>query len=100
MKNLYYADLEMQEYLMDKNITVQQVRVVFKYKTRMDDFRTILGEENQPNSAPSAKKLSVLTQPCIEMKDRYGKIFFSKIGVDTAKTLENILAFRKEYLDQ
>ena len=35
MKNLYYSELEMQEYLVDKNMTTSQAKAVFKFKTRM-----------------------------------------------------------------
>ena len=38
MKNLFYSELEMQEYLVDKNMTTSQAKAVFKFKTRMANF--------------------------------------------------------------
>ena len=111
MKNLYYADLEKQEYLTDKKITPQQAKAVFKYKTRManfsDNFRggqptkqcPLCKEENSLDNQQHSLVCKV-TKQNVQIDVRYEEIFFSQIGAETAKTLENILKFRDEYLNQ
>ena len=38
MRNLFYTELKIQEYLKDNRITTSQARAVFRYKTRMANF--------------------------------------------------------------
>jgi hypothetical protein len=111
MKDLFYVDLVMQEYLTDTRISPPQARAVFKYKTRManfsDNFRG--GEATKPcplcneENALDTQQHSLLckvTKGNIQINTRYEEIFFSQIGVETARTLECILKFRPEYLNQ
>ena len=111
MKNLYYADLEKQEYLTDKKITPQQAKAVFKYKTRMANFSDNFRGGQPTKQCPLCKDESSLdtqqhslvckvTKQNVQIDVRYEEIFFSQIGAETAKTLENILKFREEYLNQ
>ena len=111
MKNLYYADLEKQEYLTDKKITPQQAKAVFKYKTRMANFSDNFRGGQPTKQCPLCKDESSLdtqqhslvckvTKQNVQIDVRYEEIFFSQIGAETAKTLENILKFRDEYLNQ
>ena len=38
MKDLFYVEIEMQEYLKEKSITTSQARAVLKFITRMANF--------------------------------------------------------------
>jgi hypothetical protein len=74
----------MREYLTDRSINTSQAKAVFKYKTRMANF----SDNFRPGEA---------TKPC---HATYKKVIFSKVAVETAGTLEHILKFRQEYVNQ
>ena len=38
MKNLFYVELELQQYLKNQKISTSEARAVFKFKTRMANF--------------------------------------------------------------
>ena len=38
MDNVSYRDLKMQNYLLDENLTSEEMKTVFKYRTRMEDY--------------------------------------------------------------
>ena len=39
MSNLQYEELRLQSYLMDENITVKEAKNIFKYRTRVANFK-------------------------------------------------------------
>ena len=101
----------MQEYLTDRSINTSQAKAVFKYKTRManfsDNFRA--GEATKPcplcneANALDTQQHSLLCRVIkenIQIDTTYEEIFFSKVAVETARTLEHILKFRQDYLNQ
>ena len=49
--NLFYMDLEMQEYLKDKQISVKQAWNVFRFKIRRANFMTTLDDGAKPKYA-------------------------------------------------
>ena len=110
MKNLFYIELELQEYLKNQNISTSEARAVFKFKTRMANFSENFKEGGFTKPCPLCKQTNELdTQQhslsCRVIKEniehdvKYEDIFFSDVDVKTAKVLDNILKFRKEKLD-
>ena len=109
MKNLYYSELEMQEYLVDKNMTTSQAKAVFKFKTRManfsDNFKAGGLTKTCPmcHEAPDTQQHSLtckIIKENIKVEIRYEEIFYSKVSAETARTLESILNFRSDYFSQ
>jgi hypothetical protein len=108
MDNLFYVDLEIQEYLKDKNITLKQARAVFKFKTRMANFSNNFrgGKETKPcplcDDGPDTQRHSLeckVIKQNIQIQMRYEDIFHSKVEQEVAKTIENVLKFREEFLN-
>ena len=110
MDNVFYVNLEMQEYLKNRNIRRSMAKAVFKFKTRMAQFSENFKEGGQTKSCPLCKEPNALdTQRhslvCtvivqnIDIDIQYEEIFFSNITVKAARTVENILKFRDEYLN-
>ena len=109
MKNLFYSELEMQEYLVDKNMTTSQAKAVFKFKTRManfsDNFKAGGLTKTCPmcHEAPDTQQHSLtckIIKENITVEIRYEEIFYSKVSAETARTLESILKFRSDYFNQ
>ena len=108
MDNLFYAEFEMQEYLKDKTLTLKQARAVFKFKTRMANFSNNFrgGKDAKPcplcNDSPDTQGHSLLCKVVkqnVQVNIKYGEIFHSKVDKEVAKTVENILIFREEFLN-
>ena len=53
MMNLEYTTLEMQYYLKDHDITVTQAKMIFKYRTRMENWTKAGAEQCQPQGSAS-----------------------------------------------
>ena len=109
MKNLYYSELEMQEYLVDKNMTTSQAKAVFKFKTRManfsDNFKAGGLTKTCPmcHEAPDTQQHSLtckIIKENIKVEIRYEEICYSNVSAETARTLESILNFRSDYFSQ
>ena len=88
MANLEYTSLEMQAYLKNKNISVEQAKMLFKFRTRMATFSENFKGGKQIQACPlcfnnaDMQKHSVLCkiiQENIHIKGRYEEIF-SKIS--------------------
>ena len=101
-------DLEMQKYLKDKHIPVKQSRAVFKFKTRMANFHDNFRGGNQTKPCPlcnnglDTQRHSLQCKMILENMNinlRYEDIFHSKVDKHLGKTLENILKFREEFLN-
>jgi hypothetical protein len=100
MKNLYYADLEIQEYFTDKKITPQLAMAVFRYKTRMANFSDNFSGRQPTRKCPLCKEENCLdtqqhslvckvAKQNVQIDVRYDEIFFvpdrSRISKDTGK---------------
>ena len=106
MTNLSYPTLEMQEYLKDNKITVSQAKILFRVRTRMEQFGENFkgGRDTKPCPVCEASKdtqshsfqCSVI-QDNIEVNGNYLEIFNFKVGKKLATTVENIVKFRENY---
>ena len=108
MDNLFYVNLEIQKYLKDKKLTLKQARAVFKFKTRMANYSDNLKAGNETKPCPLCKEgldtqrhslVCKVIQQNIKVNMMYGDIFHSKVDKEVAKTVENILNFREEFLN-
>ena len=111
MKKLYYVDLEIQEYLKDKKLTSSQAKSLFRFRTRMANFSEnfkgaggtkicpLCEEPNALDTQLHSLKCKVITGN-MDVNIEYEEIFYSKVSVKAAKTVENILKFRDEFLNK
>jgi hypothetical protein len=111
MDSLFCVDLEMQDYLKDRRLKTSMAKAVFKFKTRMANFSENFKEGGQTKPCPLCKDSHALDTQMhsllckvivtnIEIESSYEEIFDSKVEVMAAKTVENILKFREEFLKQ
>ena len=111
MDNLNYEILEMQDYLKDQAITVNQARTLFRFRTRMARFWENFKGGRPPQHCPlCSKAMNVDTQPhsfqcevlaaSININGNYENIFETKVNQKVAITVENIEKFRQPYLEK
>ena len=107
MENLHYTEIKLQNYLKNSEITVEEARNLFKYRTRVAHFK-----ENMKSSYASTVCPLCMVQPdtqthsmqCPEVKlktkieGHYSDIFSENIPSTISKTLLNIFKLREEYL--
>ena len=109
MKNLQYNNLEMQKYLKNDMINVNQAKTLFKVRTRMTKFWENFKGGRPPQTCPVCKDvLSVDTQlhsfNCkviaeqIKIMGNYNDLFGTEIEAKLAKSIENIMKLREKYL--
>ena len=86
----------------------KQARAVFKFKTRMANFSNNFrgGKETKPcplcDDGPDTQRHSLeckVIKQNIQIQMRYEDIFHSKVEQEVAKTIENVLKFREEFLN-
>ena len=106
MKNLFYPEFKMQDYLLLKDMNTSQAKAMFNFRVRMAPFRenfrggqaTVICPlcKGHPNSqaegfgCPAVKKV-------IDVKGQYDQIFGRKFSSDLVKTVQNIYNFREDY---
>ena len=109
MMNLDYSSLEMQEYLKDKNISVPQAKTLFKVRTRMEQFGENFkgGRPTKPcpiceastDTQSHSFQCNVINEN-ITVDGKYLDIFNFKVDKKVAKTIENIVKFRENYMEE
>ena len=111
MDNIIYEDLEMQGYLKNEKIRVNQARSIFRFRTRMARFWENFKGGRPLQPCPVCKEAqSVDTQShsfqCgvinvnLKVEGDYKHLFGSRIDVKTAKLVENIEKYREQFLDK
>ena len=108
MINLEYTDLEMQEYLKDNQLTSNQAKVVFCFRTRMAKFSENFKGGKPTKVCPVCEtttdtqmhsfQCKVLSEN-LKIAGKYTDIFTPRIGKNLAETLERILKMRETYLE-
>ena len=107
MANLQYVELKLQNYLKTKEITVQEAKNLYKFRTRGAKF----GENMKSNLNVSSACPLCLVQPdtqehsveqCSVVKEKvkvrgsYSDIFLDNVPVEIAKTLREIMELREK----
>ena len=109
MDNVNYSELAIQKYFLLHGINVQEIRSVFRFRTRMapygENFRgnrdcvqcplcsTHVDSQVLGLNCPAIRK--IFNIDC-DIQDVYS----DSVTIDTAKTLTKILAIRKELMEQ
>ena len=108
MVNLNYTSLEMQDYFKDDKITKSQARTIFKFRTRMEKFSENFKGGKPIKECPLCGEIEdsqIHSFVCpkikenIEVEGKLEDIFSPVIRKEIAKTLENIVKFRAEYME-
>ena len=105
MSNLQYEELRLQSYLMDENITVKEAKNVFKYRTRVANFKDNFKNNHdggmecplcleQPDSQAHSVLCPVI-KANIDVRGDYSEIFTHEISKEISQTLLNITLFRE-----
>ena len=108
MDNVIYTELNIQTYLMSEELSVEQKRIIFHFRTRMANFA-----ENFRGQNPSIPcKICLMhvdsqehgvnctvTKKSLKKAGKYEEIFTNNITVATAQMLQELVEFRKEQLE-
>ena len=106
MKNLYYTELKMQDYLKLTTMTKSQAIVVFKFRLRMSPFGENFRAGQQSKICPFCS-LHVDSQEesfrcakmnqLMEIKGKFSDVFGENLSTELVQTLSNMYYFRDEY---
>ena len=106
MKNLVYTSLEIQDYLLLKNMNVSQAKAMFKFRLRMAPF----GENfrggsikvlcpfcgNHPDSQEESFTCEKMKH-IIHIQGNYEQVYGWKFTKGFIQTIQSIYEFREEY---
>ena len=107
MDNLVYTELEIQDYLLDEDISTEQKRNIFKFRTMMSDFAGNYSSSDTPQpckmcffhrDSQSHAVNCHETMKNVTAKGNYNEIFSKQISKKTACMLEQIIESRKNKL--
>ena len=106
MDDLIYTELKIQDYLISEEISVEEKRNIFHFRTRMASFSDNYKEGQSVGNPCSICRLHIDSQKhavnCVEtMKNvkkngNYNEIFTNNISSDTAAMLLQIMEFRED----
>ena len=107
MKNLQYRAFKIQNYFYRTDITNDQKKIIFKFRTRMADFgenyRGARDQVNCPlcNSHRDKQELSYtckVIQNEVELKGTFEDIYSDEISLSTIEDIQKITEVRKEMI--
>ena len=104
MENLYFDKIELAQYLELNELTVNEAKNVFQFRSRMANFKdNYRGTNpynlcplcmNHPDTQQSAFQCSVIKKSVV-INGTYGDIMDGNISKELAKTITDILKFRE-----
>ena len=106
MKDLFYIELKMQEYLELKDMSASQAKALFKFRTRMAPFGENFRGGEKTVLCPLCKKhpdsqeesfSCVQVNRLVTVRGSYKEIFRTKFSPELVQTVYNIYNFREEY---
>ena len=108
MSNLSYKELKIQGYLLCQEITVNQAKVLVKFRTRMANYGNnfkgtnknlaCLMCENHPDSQEFIFDC-IYNKNNVKLRGKYKDIFTQKIEIEVIETLEKIYKHRESKLE-
>ena len=108
MENLIYIELKLQNYLKDDQITAQEAKNLFRFRTRGAKFRSNMKNNYEMSVACPLCHLQLDTQQhsvqCpvvldkVKVKGTYTDIFLEDIPQDICKTLMEISELREKLI--
>ena len=109
MDNVSYSELAIQDYFLLPGINVEEIRSVFKFRTRMAPYEgNFRGNKDFVHCPLCSTHVDsqVLGLECPAIRKVFNiecdiqNFYSDSVTIDTAKTLTKILAIRKELMDQ
>ena len=110
MSNLYYTELKTQTYLVDRTLSFEEKKTIFRYRTRMSNFRMNFKGDKQSLLCPLCKihfddQNFVLRCPTIrkqicEPDADISDIYSETISLKSVKLLSKALDIRNNSTDQ
>ena len=107
MDSLVFTDLNMQEYLLNEEISVEQKQTIFQFRTHMANFASNYGETNKPckicqmHIDCQAHSVVCNGTPKDICKDgKYKETYTNNISRETAVMLHKIVEHRRDKLGQ
>ena len=106
MKDLSYTHLKIQDYLLLKNMNLDEAKALFKFRVRMSPFGENYRGGRERKICPFCKNHPDGQEEsfyCLEMKKlmdikgNYSQIFGWTFPSELVKTVNNIHTFREEY---
>ena len=107
MENLEYTELKLQKYLTDDDISVEEAKNLYRYRTRVANFKENFKNgyvahacplcHVQPDTQAHSLVCPVLKTK-VNMKGTYSDIFCEDIPQDISKTLLEISKIRENIL--
>ena len=107
MEELHYTEIKPQEYLMMKNVGIDQIRNIFRFRVRMAKF----GENYRGNEdhvmCPlchkhfDSQKFSFQCEffrDKLEIKCNMSDLYSDNVTVETAQTIDKMMKLREEHL--
>ena len=107
MEGLYYTEVKPQKYLTMKDVRIDQVRNIFRYRTRMADFGENFRGNQDHKMCPLCFKhydSQSLSFQCEFYKDKMeininmSDIYRDEISMETVKTMCKMMKLRKKHL--
>ena len=104
MKNIQHQELKMQDYLSLENITVNQAKILLKFRTRMANYGQHFKGTNKLSQCQLCDEHLDSQDTIFQCKTNkknfntnfnYDDIFLEKIEVNLIKTLETIYKFKE-----
>ena len=108
MKELHYSDLKIQNYLTDPNLTPNQMRTIFRYRTRMEKFGENFRGGKLSVTCPLCRvhlDNQAMSFHCSVIKDNIdvngdiSDVYGENISMQTVDTIMKITEIRKSKLD-
>ena len=108
MNNLQYENIEIQDYFLRNDITNEQKKLIFKFRTRMANFgENFKGGRSQVNcplckTHPDKQELSYICpfiNSKMEVEGDMNEIYGNNINKNTVETIEKITNLRIEILE-
>ena len=105
MENTFHAKLEMQSYLKLKNISAEDAKLVFAYRTRMANFSENFRGPHGPkmcslrsthlDNQPMAFNCPTI-KPKLDNKGKYEYVFRSQVPLETIQNLKIVTRIRED----
>ena len=108
MNNLEYKELKLQEYFQLPGIRIEQVREIFKFRTRMLPFGENLRGAKEIVTCPLCRSHADSQALCLQcpamMKElsssvKLDGIYGDEVTIETAETIEEIMKIRKRIIE-
>ena len=106
LKDLFYSELKLQDYLNLKNMNTSQAKALFKFRVRMAPFgQNFKGGQNiticpfcknHADGQAEGWKCPQMNR-LIDIRGEYNQIFGQKFSKELIKTVHSIYTFREEY---